>query len=193
MEAGTAAVPWAADPAGLFGRAAPLVLDLGCGNGVFLEALALREPENNVLGIEKKDYRVRQSRRRAASLPNARVLLGEVMEVLRELPPRSVRAAHLLFSDPWPKRRHAVRRVLQPALVDLLAARLEGGGSFFFATDDAGYARSARGLFGGHVRWQVADWERPPDWPATEFERRFVAAGRPVWRFRARLLPHESA
>lgn len=193
MDAGTAAVPWAADPAALFGRAAPLVLDLGCGNGVFLAALAAREPGSNFLGIEKKEYRVRQARRRAGQLPNARVLHGEALEVLRDLPPGSVHAAYLLFSDPWPKRRHAVRRMVQPDFAEVLAARLEEGGALFFASDHADYERAARGLFHRDVRWRTGDWLCPPDWPATEFEQRFAAAGRPVRRFRARLISHEAA
>ena len=99
--------------AGLFPREAPLVLDLGCGNGLFLTGLAACEPGWNILGIEKKEFRVRQARRRAGDLGNTRVLHGEVLEVLSSLPPGSVSRVYLLFSDPWPKRRHAVRRFVQ--------------------------------------------------------------------------------
>jgi signal transduction histidine kinase len=69
----------------VFSAAQPLVLDLGCGNGVFLAGLAAAQPGWNLLGIEKKDYRVRQARRRAADLPNVRVVNGEVSEVLAGL------------------------------------------------------------------------------------------------------------
>ncbi len=169
----------------LFGRAAPLALDLGCGNGVFLSALARRQPSWNVLGIDKKDYRVRQARRRAADLPNARVVQGEATEVMRGLPAGSAGAAYLLFSDPWPKRRHAVRRLAQRELADLLGACLAAGGSLFFATDSRAYFEWARGVFDGDG-WRADAWVIPDDWPATEFEKRFVCAGLNIHRFRAR-------
>lgn len=171
----------------LFERKAPLALDLGCGNGAFLAALAAREPGLNVLGVEKKSYRVRQARRRAEGLPNARVAEGEVEEVLRGLPPGSVARAYLLFSDPWPKRRHAVRRLVQAEFAGLLRAQLEPEGAFFFASDSADYASRASEVFRA-AGWCVADWVVAEDWPRTEFERRFLAEGLEVSRFQA-LLP----
>lgn len=185
------AVPGAGIPAAVAGNGdvtfqsrAPLVLDLGCGNGVFLAGLAATRPEWNVLGIEKKGYRVRQARRRAGDLANARVLQGEVIERLTGFPERSISRVYLLFSDPWPKRRHAVRRLVQPALATLLALRLEPGGRFFFASDSAAYAGWAEEVFRGGG-WQVRPWELPAGWPTTEFEQRFVAAGVDIRRFEA--------
>ena len=172
------------DPGEMFGRAAPLALDLGCGNGVFLSALARRQPCWNVLGIEKKEYRVRQACRRAADLPNARVVQGEATEVMRGLPSGSVGAAYLLFSDPWPKRRHAVRRLVQRELADLLGACVAAGGSLFFASDSRAYFEWAHGVFDGGG-WRADAWETPDDWPATEFEQRFVSDGLAIHRFRA--------
>ena len=171
-------------PAGLFSREAPLVLDLGCGNGLFLAGLAEGEPGWNVLGIEKKEYRVRQARRRAGDLGNARVLHGEVLEVLSSLPPCSVWRVYLLFSDPWPKRRHAVRRLVQEKFVALLSSRLEAGGTFFFATDSGDYLGWTREIL---VRsgWRIKDWSVPVSWPMTEFEQRFASAGLNIWRLQA--------
>jgi len=142
-------------------------------------------PGWNVLGIEKKDYRVRQARRRAGDLANVRVVQGEVIDALAALPEASVARVYLLFSDPWPKRRHAVRRLVQPEFVALLASRLTAEGSFFFASDSGEYADWAEDVFraGG---WRVAAWELPPDWPATEFEQRFVSAGVQIRRFQAK-------
>jgi tRNA (guanine-N7-)-methyltransferase len=175
-----------------FGRCNPLVLDLGCGNGLFLSALAARETGWNCLGIEKKAYRVRQAQRRTASQPNARVLHGEIFDVLREMPEASIAAVYLLFSDPWPKRRHAVRRLVQEEFVSLLGERLREQGAFFFASDSPEYFGWARGLFSASSGWLVEDWVVPVDWPRTEFEQRFVSAGLNVWRFQAtRKLTHE--
>ena len=189
MSAGTADAPESSaanfpDSRGLFARKVALALDLGCGNGVFLAALAAREPGMNVLGVERKSYRVRQARRRTDGLPNARVAEGDAREVLRGLPQASVARAYLLFSDPWPKRRHAVRRLVQAEFAGLLRARLEPGGAFFFASDSADYASRAREIFRA-AGWGVGDWVVAEDWPRTEFERRFLAEGLEVSRFRA--------
>ena len=174
-----------ADPlAGLFPCAAPLALDLGCGNGLFLAGLAAGEPGWNVLGIEKKGYRVRQARRRAGDLGNARVLHGEVLEVLSALPTGSVSRVYLLFSDPWPKRRHAVRRLVQEEFVSLLHSRMEAGGIFFFATDSGEYHSWTQAKLVAKG-WRIKDWAVPMTWPATEFEQRFASAGLNIWRLQA--------
>ena len=167
-----------------FAARQPLVLDLGCGNGVFLAGLAAQQPDWNVLGIEKKDYRVRQARRHTESLDNARVVHGEITEILSALLPASISRVYLLFSDPWPKRRHAVRRLVQDDFVSLLGSRLNSDGIFFFASDSAQYAVWTEEVFraGG---WQISAWDLPPGWPATEFEQRFVSAGVSIRRFQA--------
>lgn len=162
----------------------PLVLDLGCGNGVFLLALAAAEPGWNILGIEKKDYRVRQARLRVRGLPNAQIAHGEVTEILSRLPSRSVSRIYLLFSDPWPKRRHAVRRLVQEDFVNLICSRLEASGVFFFASDSGEYAAWAKERFAA-VGCTIGDWCPPENWPVTEFEQRFVSAGVQIRRFQA--------
>lgn len=167
-----------------FPVAQPLVLDLGCGNGVFLAGLAEAQPGWNVLGIEKKGYRVRQARRRAGDRPNARVRQGEVMEVLGGRPAGSVARVYLLFSDPWPKRRHAVRRLVQGEFADLLAEKLQTDGTFFFASDSGEYDGWAREIF-AERGWRMGAWRVPEGWPQTEFEQRFASAGLNIWRFQA--------
>jgi tRNA (guanine-N7-)-methyltransferase len=181
MREGTAV---AGDGNATFGKSGPLVLDLGCGNGVFLAGLAEREAGWNVLGVEKKDYRVRQARRRIGGLDNARVRHGEVLDLLRELPGRSVAKVYLLFSDPWPKRRHAVRRLVQEEFADLLAEKLQTDGTFFFASDSVEYNGWAKGIF-AELRWRISAWRVPEGWPQTEFEQRFALAGLNIWRFQA--------
>jgi tRNA (guanine-N7-)-methyltransferase len=160
------------------------VLDLGCGNGLFLAALAAAEPGWNILGIEKKDYRVRQARRRARDFPNARIVQGEVTDVVSGLPDASVSRVYLLFSDPWPKRRHAVRRLVQDDFLSLIGSKLRRDGIFFFATDAAEYLAWAKELFEGGG-WNLTDWLLPEGWPPTEFEQRFVADGVQIGRFQA--------
>lgn len=173
------------DPlAGLFRSIAPLVLDLGCGNGLFLAGLAAGKPGWNCLGIEKKEHRVRQARRRAGDLGNARVLHGGALAVLSSLPLRSVARIYLLFGDPWPKRRHAVRRLVQEEFVTLLHSRLEAGGIFFFATDSEEYLAWTREKL-SVSGWRIKKWAVPVTWPATEFEQRFASAGLNIGRFQA--------
>lgn len=187
MTAGTDPVPSGARREELTALAAgtgKLVLDLGCGNGAFLAALARREPEWRVVGVEKKEYRVRQTRRRIAELENATVLHGDVVEVLRELPPASVERIYLLFNDPWPKRRHAVRRLVQREFAELLRTRLEPRGRIYFATDAEEYFVWSRDLL-GCLGWRLEDWVVGESWPRTEFETRFVERGLMVYRFQA--------
>lgn len=184
MGAGTSAAPSLVDPADVFGRRAPLVLDLGCGNGAFLAALAAGHPSCNFLGIEKKEYRVRQTARRIRESPHARVWHGEVAEILRGFVPGCVTRAYLLFNDPWPKRRHAVRRLVRGEFAALMASRMAPGGALFFASDSGEYASEAAGVFAG-AGWTVADWIVPGDWPMTEFEQRFHSRGLAVHRFQA--------
>lgn len=161
-----------------------LVLDLGCGNGAFLAALARMEPGWHLVGVEKKEYRVRQTRRRIAELENATVLHGDVIEVLRYLPPASVARIYLLFNDPWPKRRHAVRRLVQREFAELLRTRLELGGRLFFATDAVEYYAWSRNLL-ERLGWRLGDWAVNEGWPRTEFETRFLERGLKVYRFQA--------
>ncbi len=186
METGTVPCGAAvADPASGFPRQAPLVLDLGCGNGLLLSALAAREPGHNFLGIEKKEYRVRQSRRRASAWPNVQIAYGEVVETLRAVPDASVARAYLLFSDPWPKRRHATRRLVGAELFRVLERVLHAGGVFFFASDSPDYSAAAGSMTAARPGWSVREWLVPADWPQTEFEQRFTAQGLPVSRFQA--------
>lgn len=187
MTAGTDPVPSEArreDLAALAAGAGKLVLDLGSGNGVFLAALARIEPGWHLVGVEKKVYRVRQTRRRIAELENATVLHGDVVEVLQELPPASVARIYLLFNDPWPKRRHAVRRLVQREFAELLRTRLEPQGRLFFATDAEEYFVWSQDIL-GRLGWRLEDWVVDESWPRTEFETRFVERGLKVYRFQA--------
>ena len=125
---------------GIFGRKVPLQVDLGCGDGSFLCALAQRMPDKNFLGIERLLNRVRTSARKAAGLENVRVLRMESLYTVRYLlPAESVERFYLLFPDPWPKRRHHRRRIVTPDFLCSIYAALVKGGSIYVATDEVDY------------------------------------------------------
>jgi tRNA (guanine-N7-)-methyltransferase len=124
----------------IFGRKAPLHVDLGCGDGSFLCAMAQRMPDINFLGIERLLNRVRTSARKAATLDNVRLLRMESLYAVRYLlPAESVERFYLLFPDPWPKRRHHRRRIVTPNFLRSIHAALQKNGSIYIATDDVDY------------------------------------------------------
>ena len=124
----------------IFERNAPLRVDLGCGDGSFLCALAKRMPGKNFLGIERLLNRVRASARKAATLDNVRLLRVESSYAVRYLlPAESVERFYLLFPDPWPKRRHHRRRIVTPDFLSAIHAALVKGGSIYVATDEVDY------------------------------------------------------
>jgi tRNA (guanine-N7-)-methyltransferase len=124
----------------IFERNAPLHVDLGCGDGLFLCALAQRMPDKNFLGIERLLNRVRASARKAATLDNVRLLPVESSYAVHYLlPPGSVEKFYLLFPDPWPKRRHHRRRIVAPDFLSSIYSALNKDGSIYIATDDLNY------------------------------------------------------
>ena len=124
----------------IFGRAAPLQVDLGCGNGSFLCALAERMPEKNFLGVERLIGRVRSACRKAARIDNMRVIRVETAYAVRYLlPEQSVQVFHLLFPDPWPKRRHKRRRVMTSEFLRSVHCALAPQGLLRIATDQLDY------------------------------------------------------
>ena len=179
------------DPAQLFGRVAPLHADLGCGDGSFLRALATEYPETNFLGIERLLRRVRSSDRKAATLPNVRIIRSETSFFLRHLlPPESVDVFYLLFPDPGPKRRHHRRRIISSDFLDAIAACLKSaspartGGSLFVATDHDDYFAAIRNLLGESSDFVPVEGIWPL--PASTFEQRFRSAGIPIHRLELR-------
>ena len=131
----------------IFGRQAASHVDLGCGDGSFLCALAQRMPDKNFLGIERLLNRVRISARKAAALDNVRLLRMESFYAVRYLlPAESVERFYLLFPDPWPKRRHHRRRIVTPEFLGSIHAALEKNGSMYIATDDVDYFGKIRDI-----------------------------------------------
>jgi tRNA (guanine-N7-)-methyltransferase len=174
------------DPAALFGREAPLVLEIGCGMGEATAAMAAADPDRdylaadvhtpglaNLLALAERD-----------GLGNVRAARGDAVELLRDLmKPGALDAVHVFFPDPWPKARHHKRRIVRPEVVALIRERLAPGGLLHCATDWPPYAEQMlavldadpglRNLHGGYA-------PRPASRPVTKFERRALAAGRPV-------------
>jgi len=124
----------------IFGCKAPLHVDLGCGDGSFLCAVAQRLPDKNFLGIERLSGRIRSAARKAASLSNVRLLQMESSYAVRYLlPAESVETFYLLFPDPWPKRRHHGRRIVTPDFLNSVHVAIQQNGVIYIATDHLDY------------------------------------------------------
>ena len=115
----------------------------------------------------------------AAGLTNVRLVDGDARVVLTRLPTGSLRGIRVFFPDPWPKARHAKRRLVDPTFADLAADRLEDGGALHVATDSLGYAGSVRETLGGHPLLRRSD--AVPWRPTTGYEQRALDAGRPSY------------
>jgi len=169
----------------LFGREAPLHVDLGCGDGSFLRAVASQRPDTNFLGVERLLRRVRSSNRKAAQLGNVRIIRAETLFVIHHLlAPQSVDVFYLLFPDPWPKRRHYARRLVTCDFLDVIWNRLTTGGSLFVATDHEQYFASIGQLLAARSDFTsiTADWKLP----ASAFEQKFLAFGTTIHRVELR-------
>jgi len=167
------------DLASIFGRDAPRVLDIGFGDGEALLTLAANNPSVDYLGLEVHDPGIGHLLLllERAGLSNVRLIQRDAVEVLeRMLPDEAFNAVNLLFPDPWPKKRHHKRRLVQPGFVRDVARVLKPGGLFHIATDWADYAEHVRSVL-EHIDELAPSSEedgidplshRPP----TKFERR---------------------
>jgi tRNA (guanine-N7-)-methyltransferase len=185
---GLAETDQALDLDAAFGRAAPRTLEIGFGNGESLVALAQAHPGEDFLGIEVHRPGVGHLMLRAESLGlgNIRVACRDAVEVLsRQLRDASLDAVLLYFPDPWPKKRHHKRRILQPAFVELVASRLKSGGRFRLATDWQNYAEQMLAVAGGCAllenEFDAGYAPRPDSRPLTRFETRGQRLGHEVW------------
>jgi len=144
---------------------------------------ARQNPGIRFLGVDFQISRVRETRRKLQrlSLDNARAVRGEILEtIVRLLPAGSVRRIHLLFSDPWPKRRHANRRLLQPPALDIFFHLLKADGELRFLTDDETYFRQGEAIIHATPGWKILAADPFAGWPETEFQARFRRLGKPV-------------
>ncbi len=179
----------------LFGRVAPRVVEIGFGNGENLAALAQAHPEHDHLGIEV--HRAGVGRlllgAESAALKNLRVICHDAVEVLTaQLPAGSIAEMLILFPDPWPKKRHHKRRLIQPPFVTLAASRLAPGGVLRLATDWEPYAHHMLEVLSACPLLQNADPSgafspRASERVQTRFEKRGTRLGHSVWDLAFRL------
>jgi len=174
----------------LFGNDNPVFLEIGFGNGEGLAEMARSHPDRNYLGVEVHGpgvghllIRLQESR-----CSNVRAIRHDAVEVLDNmLPAASLAGVYLFFPDPWHKKRHHKRRILQPAFLDKLARIIRGGGFFHAATDWQDYAEHMMGVLSadqerfenqaGPGRYAI----RPSERPLTKFEQRGQRLGHGVW------------
>lgn len=181
--------PTPLDLAAAFGRQAPVTLEIGFGNGDNLSALAAAHPERNYLGIEV--HRPGVGRLLLAleehRLSNVRVICHDAVEVLtHRIAPQILDEVLILFPDPWPKKRHHKRRLVQAPFAELVSDRLRAGGVLRLATDWQPYADAVLEVLSANPRLHnlAADGTfvpRPTERSPTRFERRGERLGHDVW------------
>jgi tRNA (guanine-N7-)-methyltransferase len=172
----------------LFGRDAPLDVDLGCGDGSFLCEIAQRFPKTNFLGIERLTKRVEKVRRKAEKIENLRVLRADSLFAVQYLLPEcSVESFYLFFPDPWPKRRHQFRRIFTRDFLDAIAVALEQHGVLRVATDQRDYFQQIERISRAHLHFQVVPWSTDDVIiPVTKFEKKFRKQAAPIYRLTLR-------
>ncbi len=175
----------------IYGNDRPVELELGCGDGSFLLKWAGLNPDRNYLGVERLKGRVLKIDRkgRRLGLHNLRGLRLEAAYVLEwMIPERSLAALHVYFPDPWPKKRHHRRRLIQSPFTELAARVLEPGGWVYLRTDHVEYFTQMGEVFAASRRFEASS--EPPELLAvkTDFEVGFNAEGKRTqhgaWRLR---------
>ena len=176
-----------ADWAGHFGRAAPTVLEIGFGMGGATAAIAAARPDINFIGVEVHEPGVGALLKLIdeGSLPNLRIVQHDAVEVLRHMvPQKSLAGVHIYFPDPWHKKRHHKRRLIQPGFVSQLVSYLAPGGYLHCATDWEPYAQQMLEVLSAEPQLHnTSEGYAPrPDWrPLTKFEHRGMKLGHGVW------------
>jgi tRNA (guanine-N7-)-methyltransferase len=170
-----------------FGREAPVIAEVGFGMGETTARIAAQNPATDYLAIEVHAPGVGSLLRQIdeGGLANIRIVRHDAVEVMRDMVPRgSLAAIHVFFPDPWPKKRHHKRRLLQPAFVELAASRLKPGGVLHVATDWQEYAQQVLEVLQATPGLEntAAGFAQRPAWrPETKFERRGLNLGHAVW------------
>ncbi len=183
------------DAATLFGEQRPLHFEIGFGGGEHLAYRADMLPDHGFIGCEPFLNGVAMALKhiRDARLANVRIHMGDALEVLARVPNGALSFAYLLHPDPWPKVRHAKRRMMNDGPIDLIAQKLKPGGEFRFGTDHPVYLRHALMVMQRHrhqFNWLCDNPQdfltRPGGWPQTRYEAKARAQGHEVWYFKFR-------
>ena len=176
------------DLTALFGREAPVVLEIGFGMGKSLVEMAAAAPEKNFIGIEvhRPGVGACLTSAQEAGITNLRLFCHDAVEVLGQMiPDQGIDTLQLFFPDPWHKSRHHKRRIVQPAFVQMLRPKLKIGGVFHMATDWENYAEHMLEVMNaaeGFVNTVEGDYApRPDSRPLTKFEQRGHRLGHGVW------------
>ncbi len=178
--------------AGLFGRDAPCVLEIGFGNGETLVEQAAAFPERNFIGIEVHEPGIGHCllQIEAAGIDNLRLVAHDALEVLeRQIPDGALSRINLYFPDPWPKKRHHKRRIVNLAFMELAARKLGPHGQLHIATDWANYAEHIDDVIARSPDFSCRErrqhgGDRPLDRPTTKFERRGLKRGHNIFDWR---------
>ena len=176
------------DARAVFGREAPLIVEIGSGMGETTVAIAAAHPENDYLAIEVHLPGVGALLKRVGELglSNLRVIRHDAIEVLEKMiPDGSLSGVHLFFPDPWPKKRHHKRRIVQASFAALVARKLRVGGVLHAATDWVEYAEWMKDVFGAEPALEALPAGRG-DRPVSKFEARGVRLGHEVADLRYR-------
>jgi len=179
--------PQIADLDRIFGRSAPKILEIGFGMGETTATIARQHPENDYLGIEVHTPGVGSLLKTIGeeNLSNVRIVQHDAVEVLSNMiEPEMLDGVHIFFPDPWPKKRHHKRRLIQPEFIALLAGRLKPGAYLHAATDWREYAEQILDVLNREPRLAntAPDYAPRPDYrPQTKFESRGLKLGHGVW------------
>ncbi|MEY3696165.1 MAG: hypothetical protein RL083_1990 [Pseudomonadota bacterium] len=170
-----------------FERSAPTILEIGFGMGETTEQIALARPQENFLGVEVFNAGVGALLKRieGSALQNIRIIQHDAVEVLRDMiAPNSLAGVHIYFPDPWPKKRHHKRRLIQPPLIELLSSRMAPGAYLHCATDWEHYALQMLEVLSAETSLAntAENFAPRPDFrPLTKFENRGIRLGHGVW------------
>ncbi|HYF52017.1 MAG TPA: tRNA (guanosine(46)-N7)-methyltransferase TrmB [Planctomycetota bacterium] len=174
----------------IFGRSAPLLIEIGCGGGRTVIGLSIKHPELNCIGCERAGeyYRLLRQRATKRALPNLKVTRTDAAVLLEKfLPDACVREYHIYFPDPWPKKKHHKRRLLTDAFCAQLRRTLEPAGTLYFATDHKEYFDEVlprlEKVFS--IEPLAGPWPDAPE-GRTNFEVKYIKQGRPIWRLIAK-------
>ena len=189
------------DPTCWFDTPGPFELEIGCGKGGFLLHRAMSNPSARLLGIEwaNKYYRHCADRMARRGVANVRVMRTDAkFFVINHLPPACVSILHLYHPDPWPKKRHHKRRLVQLDFLEAAVRVLVPHGMWLIQSDHADYFEEIRRLLGDHpsfteITWEDADVFGGPEWKGTNFEIKYAREGRQIHRVAYRRVGGDTA